>query len=271
MDKAQPAFALGQLLAVEDGLVDARRLFQRRDAQLLVENTHALAVLAQGRVALAGVVIEQHQPAVSFLQQRVERQPAPRVLNGFLSCPAGLQTKGQFFERQGQLAPQCFFLKKLPFFEVGAVAQVEAGHKRFVVQLRGFFQGLQTVRADLLRAVRVRRERAEQAMKLAHVQPEIGLWGETNRLAGNLERAACDVRLAVFPFQCAVEGGKGAAQGCPRAGLVIIGPQQRGQAVTLVRATGHCQVGHQRGGLARIDFRRRAVHLDARRAKQVQD
>jgi hypothetical protein len=118
-----------------DGLVDPGRLLQRGDAQFLLEDAHALPVLAQGSGTLASPRIQLHQPAVRRLVQGILSKPAPGVRNGLLPLLERAVAMTEPLQRAGQLAAQLFGLEELPVVEGGAVAQGEPRQKIVAVQL----------------------------------------------------------------------------------------------------------------------------------------
>ena len=68
----------GEPLGVPDRLVQVRRLRQRRDAQLALEDGDPGAVLADGAGPVAGPREQRHQLASSRFVQRIEVEPARR-------------------------------------------------------------------------------------------------------------------------------------------------------------------------------------------------
>ena len=69
-------------LPCADGLVERRRLDERRHTELLVDDPYALAVLVDGRRTIAELCVQAHQRAVGRLVERVEVQPSLGVDDG---------------------------------------------------------------------------------------------------------------------------------------------------------------------------------------------
>ena len=98
-------------------------------------------------------------------------------------------------------------------------------------------------------------------MELGHVHPEA-------RAGDQADRVAIDNQMR--RVQGRTERGERPAQGRARMFVVVFRPQQRGQRLAGVAATGNRQVGQQGGRLARVNRDRRTVARDAGRAQEME-
>src|SRR5215212_1708539 len=132
-----------------DSPVEQGRLFERGNAQLLVQYPYALPVLAKGGSALVGPRVECHEHPVGRLVQGVHGQLAPGV--GYRRLPLAQRrtTTREPLQSTGQLLAQALGLEKLPVVEGDAVAQAENGHEIVVVQRNSLGQRRQASWAHL--------------------------------------------------------------------------------------------------------------------------
>jgi hypothetical protein len=195
---------------------------------------------------------------VGRLVQGVEGEPAAGVGDGRLPLPPGGEAAREPLQRAGKLAPQALALEELPVVEGHAVAQAEARHKIVPVQRRRPRQRRQALGADLRLRVAVHTALDEPGVEAVHVHHDV-LAGELHPLPVYAQPAR-GARL--------LERREGPAQGGPRPGLVVLGPQQPRERVARVAPPRDGQVGDQRYRLARVHLDRNPVVHHARRAEQ---
>ena len=222
-------------------------LLGRRDAELAMQRADALAVLRERSGPLAARPVELDQAPMGCLVQRLERQPAPGVLDRAHVAPARTEPFGETIEHRPQLARERSRLQRLPVVERRAVAEPEAGEEDVALQRRGLLE---------LREVSPTREPPE----LVDVEQD-AVPLERDRIARDGEPASAERRA---------QRRKRPPQRRARAVGCVLGPQELGEHVAAVAALLDREVGEQRGRLARVDGQRNAVAERLRRAEERQ-
>src|SRR5438093_7152989 len=115
---------LGLRIAALDRVAQRDGVAVRCDAELAVQNARALPVLTQGCSPVTRSGIETHERAMCSFIERLDRQPAPRVLDR-ASVVAFLM--GESFQDSSELPSKGLGLRGLPLIELHAVTQRESG------------------------------------------------------------------------------------------------------------------------------------------------
>ena len=165
-----------------DRLVQLGGLGQRCDAQLLLQDANALAVLTKGGVALVGPGVEPHDLTVRLLPQGIQRQPASGRRQRTSEVPTGTLAGRQLLQRLGQFPAQRFSLDELPVVELGAVAQGEASQEVVAVERSGFGQGRQARVTDIGGGMAVRPAGGQPRAELGHIHPEARAGDQADRV-----------------------------------------------------------------------------------------
>ena len=244
-------------LTIENSLVQRHCLGQGRNAEFLIQDAHTLLILANRGGALAVEGVELHQLAMGRLVQRIDGQPAPRIVDGRRPFLRIARAAYQRLQEPGQVVAISFGLEELPVVKRRAVAQGEAGEKITVLNAGRFGQ----VRAAGLTGHGAGRWAVGQAtFKGMNIAVEIVVKGKRHLLAFDVQ-----------PGQCGggVERRECTPQRRARTGLVKFGPEQSGKRIARVGLARDGQIGEQCRGLARVGYEWFAVEFDAWRAKQV--
>ena len=199
-----------------DRLVQLGGLGQRCDAQLLLQDANALAVLTKGGVALVGPGIEPHDLTVRLLPQGIRCQPPSGRDQRASEVPAGTLAARQLLQRLDQLPAQRFSLDELPVIELDTVAQGEARQEVVAVERSGFGEGRQARVTDIGCGVAVRPAGGKPRAELGHIYPE----------ARTGVQADCvPINNQMWCAQGRAKRGKRPAQGRPRVLVVVFRPQ----------------------------------------------
>ena len=134
--EARSLAAAGGHLGVPDRLVQVRRLGQRRDAQLALEDGDPGPVLADGAGPVAGPCEQGHQLAPGRFVERIEVEPARRGGDRAGQVPVGLGRRRQPLEHVPDQSLDGDRARRAPIVEVRAVAEREAGQERAARQRR---------------------------------------------------------------------------------------------------------------------------------------
>ena len=212
-----------------------------------MKRADALAVLRERGSPLTARAVELDQPPVRGLVERIECEPAARVLDRARMAAPRAEALGEAVEHGTELARERARLQRLPVVERRAVAQAEAGEEGSSLQRRGLLEVGEVVSAG---------QPAEVVDVERHAVPLQG------------DRIACDGEPA------AVERRAERRERPPqrRAGAVgrVFRPQELGERVATVASGLHSEVREQRRRLARVDLQRRAVAERLRRAEERQ-
>jgi len=192
--------------------------------------------LAQRRGRLPGHRVKLHQPGVRRLVPGVQRHLPPRIVDPAFVVFVRAVPFDQRLQHPGERLAQAVGQEELPFVEFGAIGQAEPGHEIVTVQLGSGRQGIETPGAQLLWSMPVRVHRRQQALEFAHVEPDVSLWVERDLHPADVQHL---VAQRLFELR------EGAAQVGARAGLIVFGPEQRGERVAIVGLGGDGQVRQQ--------------------------
>ena len=124
-------------LGVPDRLVQVRRLRQRRDAELALEDGDPGPVLADGAGPIAGPREQGHQLAPSRFVERIEVEPARGSRDRAGQVPGGLGGRRQPLEHVPDQSLDGDRPRRTPIVEVRAVAEREPGQERTARERRG--------------------------------------------------------------------------------------------------------------------------------------
>jgi len=115
----RPEFTRGtsQKRLLQDFLVQALSRRLRLHAQLAAQDPDAALVLAKGRTALPLSHVQTHQRAVDVLAQRIQREKAPRSVNGGLHGPRPGLMPQELREGLPSQLPEPFALGDEPVLE----------------------------------------------------------------------------------------------------------------------------------------------------------
>ena len=158
--------------ALDDRVVERRRLVQRAHAELTVEHADAIAVLLHRRLPIADLREEPDQLPMRRLVQGIEGEPAPRASDGLGRIAARRKRICEPVEHRGDLALDFVACELLPVVESGAVPQPEAREERATVEGSRLLEWRETPETGLIRAMPVLLGRRDQASQLVDVQPD---------------------------------------------------------------------------------------------------
>ena len=237
----------GRDAPVADRVVQLGRRLEWADTELAVQRAHALPVLLERGGAVAGARREVHHPVVRRLVQRVELEPAARVLERLTHVTARSEPPGEAVEHRAELAHDPPRLQRLPVVEGDAVAKTEAGEQLPAIEPSCLGQ-----RLGLL----LRGEGSEA--------------GDVELHAGRVERHRLAEDDDVVAAQSTAQGRKRSAQGGARAVGLGLRPEEGGERVAAVRPALEREEGEQCDRLPRVHGERRPVDLDDGRAEQVE-
>ena len=123
--------------ALDDRVVQLRRLLERGHPQLPFQDADALPVLLHRRRTVAGRGVQRHQPPVNGFAERVEREQPAGVLDGLRGEAGPGARVDQPFQGLRDLPGDPLRLEPLPVVELGAVAEREPVHEPATGQCGG--------------------------------------------------------------------------------------------------------------------------------------
>ena len=232
--------------AFADRVVDGGRLLGRCDAELAVEDPDAVAVLRERGGALAARAVERDEPAVRGLVERIEREPASRVLDR-----AHARSRSRRSRRRAGRGRHRARARATP-------RETTASRRRRRCPAARSRRG--TVRGEALPPLR------DRASFVAR--------GEAVELR--------DVHLAAFErdgvprhrhpdaAERRTQRRESPAKRCARAVGRVLRPEETREGVAIVDAALDREIREQRGRLARVDRERNAVAERLRRAEERQ-
>ena len=231
--------AAGGHLRVPDRLVQVRRLRQRGDAQLALEDGDPGPVLADGTGPVAGPCEQGHQLASSRFVERIEVEPARRGGDGAGHVPVGLGRRREPLEHVPHQSLDGDRARRPPIVEVRAVAEREPGQE-WAARQRG---------------------RPAQPRVVARGGGGLQI-GEIDVDAVGVEGDGRSVRDDPPTVEGRTQHGQRAPEGAPRGFVVRLGPQHRGQLVPGVETAFDPQQDQDRDRLAGVDDERRSIDPD---------
>src|SRR5438874_10026352 len=226
-----------------DRVAKGAGLRHRRDPELLIEQAHRRAVLAQRGRPVARARVEAHEISVRGLVQRVDREPALRVVDGRSEIALALGARREAGERIAILRAERVALGGLPVVELRAVAEGEALEEVAAIQTDRVVEASLTYRAA----------------ELGHIDGEVP--------AVQIDRVTVALEPAIA--ECRAEHRERPAERA--AGLLVVGirPEQCREGRPSLWLGRYRKIGEERRRLPGVGLDRGAADLDARRTEQA--
>ena len=217
---------------LEDLAIETGRLLVRLDAQPALQDLPATAILAEGRGAHALGGIEAHELPVDVLAERLYAQGPSGRLDRLIQVVRALLLGQQLAQRAHRPVAVQIACRGKPILEL----------RRFDTEAREELAGIEIARL----AQCIRRPLGQQPIELHGVDGHRAI-AQAHQLAFHVKQR--QLELGEGPGQ----GEKHLAQTLPRALLIRIAPQKRGQRFARGRlARSQRQVGQQGLGLAQV-------------------
>jgi hypothetical protein len=155
------------------------------------------------------------------------------------------KSQDQTFQGRTELAPQSFGLIELPPVKFRAVPQTESKEEIILIQIYGFAEEGNAVRANLRIGMTMSAAGGQKLSEGDRVGPRSADRSNTEVFLSRSDES--------FPEDLS-QLGETTAQVGSSPTLVVFGPVQSSEGVAAVSLIGHYQVGEQRHGFLALDF-----------------